>query len=100
MPDTLLGTEDAAMSKHSAALASLGVQWERGSTMNPLTFSTAGSHGEVYAWEDKVSHLCTSDRWLRIHLEGYLEEAPWRHRQRSGCTLICQGTKRPRVSQG
>lgn len=40
-----------------------------------LTLSTAGSHGEVYTWQDKVGHPCASDHWLRVNSEGCLEEA-------------------------
>lgn len=41
-----------------------------------LTLSTAGNQDEVYAWEEKVRHLCISDQMLRSNTEGCLEGAP------------------------
>lgn len=95
MPDAFPGTKDTERNKSQCCL---------GETAGPvrekdykplkglnLTLSTAGSCGEVYAWEEKTRHLCTSDPLLYVNTEGCLEAAPWRQSQSRGYTFLRGG---------
>lgn len=93
MPDTFLGTKDTEMNKSQSCpgvtggLARGRKDYKSLKGLN-LILSIAGNHGEVYAWEEKVRHLCISDQLPRGNTEGCLEGAPWRQRQCYGCILI------------